>query len=91
MLVVFLGKDYRSYTDYPAWLRPLLPATEPTAPVLVDLRALRPYQRLFREQVSAEDLWEQRAVLHGYDAIVVLPGSRPGERTLGVKPSSRGE
>ena len=83
LYVIFLGEGYRSYTDYPAWLRSLLPAVEPTAPVLVDLRALRPYQRLFREQVSAEELWEQRAVLHGYDAIVVLPGSRPGERTLG--------
>jgi hypothetical protein len=83
MYVIFLGEGYRSYTDYPAWLRSLLPAVEPTAPVLVDLRALRPYQRLFRERVSAEELWEQRAVLHGYDSIVVLPGSRPGERTLG--------
>ena len=90
LLVIFLGDGYRSYADYPAWLRSLLPASEPIAPVLVDLRALRPYQRLFRERIDVADLWEQRAVLHGYDAIVVLPGSRPGERTLGVKPSAAG-
>lgn len=91
LYVIFLGEGYRSYADYPAWLRSLLPAVEPTAPVLVDLRALRPYQRLFREQVSAEELWEQRAVLHGYDCIVVLPGSRPGERTLGHDHGDHGD
>ena len=40
--------------------------------------ALRPYQRLFRDLVEPADLSEQRALLHGYDAIVILPGSRPG-------------
>jgi hypothetical protein len=83
LFVIFLGDGYRSYQDYPAWLRTLLPANAPLVPTLVDLRALRPYQRLFREQVAVEDLWQQRAVLHGFDAIVVLTGSRPGERRLG--------
>jgi hypothetical protein len=81
LMVLFLGEGYRSYADYPAWLRPLLPATEPRTPVVVDLRALRPYQRLFREAVEPAAVWEQRAVLHGYDAIVLLPGSRPGTVT----------
>lgn len=81
VMVLFLGEGYRAYADYPAWLRPLLPATEPRTPVVVDLRALRPYQRLFRESVEPASVWEQRAVLHGYDAIVLLPGSRPGSAT----------
>jgi hypothetical protein len=53
LFVIFLGDGYRSYQDYPAWLRTLLPANAPLVPTLVDLRALRPYQRLFREQVPA--------------------------------------
>jgi hypothetical protein len=83
LFVIMLGDSYRSYDDYPAWLRPLLPAEAPSAPTIVDLRGLRPYQRLFREGVAPDEVWEQRAVLHGYDAIVILPGSRAGERLLG--------
>ena len=83
LYVIALGDGYRSYADYPAWLHPLLPAEPPRAPTIVDLRALRPYQRLFREGVAPDQVWEQRALLHGYDAIVILPGSRAGERVLG--------
>jgi hypothetical protein len=83
VFVIMLGAGYRTYEDYPAWLRPLLPATEPRTPTLVDLRALRPYQRLFKDTTTPADLWQQRALLHGYDAIVVLPDSRPGQRQLG--------
>ena len=83
LFVIMLGDGYRSYDDYPAWLRPLLPAEAPSAPTIVDLRALRPYQRLFREGVAPDQVWEQRALLHGYDAIVILPGSREGVRMLG--------
>lgn len=49
---VLLGDGYRSYADYPAWLHPLLPAEPPRTPTIVDLRALRPYQRVFREGVA---------------------------------------
>ncbi len=83
IFVIMLGAGYRTYEDYPAWLRPLLPAAEPRTPTLVDLRALRPYQRLFKDTIAPADLWQQRALLHGYDAIVVLPDSRPGQRQLG--------
>ena len=76
VFVIALGDDYRTYEDYPAWLRPLLPAVEPRVPTLVDLRALRPYQRLFKT-TAPEELWQLRALLHGYDAIVLLPGRAP--------------
>jgi hypothetical protein len=82
LYVIPLGAGYRSYADYPAWLRTLMPTTEPTVPTLVDLRPLRPYQRLFRDAVEPADVWEQRALLHGYEAIVLLPGSRPATRLL---------
>ena len=82
LYVIPLGEGYRSLADSPAWLRTLLPATEPEVPTLIDLRPLRPYQRLFREAVEPADVWEQRALLHGYEAIVLLPGSRPATRKL---------
>ena len=76
-----LGRDYVRYTDLPDWLRPLLPATEPSQPTLVDLRSLRRHQSLFSAGVAAAQIWRQRALLHGYEALVLLPNSRPGVRS----------
>lgn len=78
-----LGPGYVSYKDLPAWLLPLLPATEPTVPTLVNLRELRRYQGVFREKTAPNEVWLQRTLLHGYDAIVLLPGSRPSTKQLG--------
>ena len=83
LYVISLGPGYRSYADYPSWMRPLLPADEPRVPTLVDLRALRRYQRVMRAGVAPNDVWEQMALLHGYDALVILPGSRPAIRSVG--------
>ena len=83
LYVISLGPGYRSYADYPAWMRPLLPAVEPRVPTLVDLRALRRYQRVMRAGVTPDEVWEQMALLHGYDALVILPGSRPAIRSAG--------
>ena len=82
LYVIPLGEGYRTLAESPAWMRALLPATEPEVPTLIDLRPLRPYQRLFREAADPADVWEQRALLHGYEAIVLLPDSRPATRTL---------
>jgi hypothetical protein len=68
--------SYAKIADYPAYERLLFPKTEPTQPVLVDLRALRNYQKFFRAKVSPEDQWLFRALINGYDAIVILPNSR---------------
>ncbi|MGE0042807.1 MAG: hypothetical protein AB7H88_21425 [Vicinamibacterales bacterium] len=83
VMVQQLGEGYVSYKDLPAWLLPLLPAAEPTVPTLVNLRELRRFQRLFSEGVDPGSRWLQRAVLHGFDAIVLLPNSRPSVKTLG--------
>lgn len=83
LYVLPLGPNYMSYADFPAWMLPLLPAIEPTTPTLIDLQALRPYQRLFREKVAAADQWMLRDLINGYQAIVLLPGSKPGSRKLG--------
>lgn len=88
LYVVALGEGYSSYADFPAWMRSLLPAEEPRVPTLVDLRPLRPYQRLFREKLEATDHASFNALLHGYEAIVLLPGSRPASFTKGASPSS---
>ena len=78
-----LGEGYVSFKDFPEWMRSLLPASQPAVPTIVDLRALRPYQRLFRDQVAAADQWRLLDLLHGYDALVLLPGSKPASRKLG--------
>jgi hypothetical protein len=81
--VLPLGPNYSGYKDFPAWLLPLLPAQEPTQPVVIDLVPLRPYQKLFRDRVAESDKWQLRDLMNGFQAIVLLPGSKPGERKLG--------
>jgi len=50
----------------------------------VNLRPLRPYLRLFREKLDPQtDAWMHRDLIDGYDAILLLPISKPGERKLG--------
>jgi hypothetical protein len=83
LYVIALGPGYRSYADYPDWMRPLLPASEPKVPTLVDLRSLRRFQRVLRAGVAPDQVWEQMALLHGYDALVILPGSKPATRSVG--------
>lgn len=83
LYVMPLGPGYASYKDFPAWLRPFLPAVEPTEPVLIDLRPLRPFQRLFREGLDPKHTEEFRTFVNGYDALVLLPGSKPATKLLG--------
>jgi hypothetical protein len=70
------------WSEIDAWMKPLLPAARPTQPSLVDLRALRPYQRLFRVQVPERDQVQIRALINGFDAIVILPEGPEAERKL---------
>lgn len=83
VFVVALGPEYTGYKDLPAWMRTLLPAVEPTGPVVVNLRAMRRFQAVFRPKIEPAELWQQRTLLHGYDAIVLLPGSKPSVKRLG--------
>lgn len=78
-----LGPEHLTYAQLPVWMVALLPPVAPTTPTLVDLRPLRPYHRLLGEKVDIADRWQLSALLHGYDAIVLLPGSRPASRVLG--------
>ncbi len=85
LIVLPIGTNgYARYQDFPGWMRPLLPANEPTGPTLINLRELRRFQRLFRvtlaDQADAENF---RTLIHGYDALVLLPGSKPSTKLLG--------
>lgn len=82
VFVMAVGPDYVAMADLPAWTRPLLPAEAPTEPLLVDLRALRPHQRLLRESLPAAEQTAFRELINGYDALVLLPNSRPATRVL---------
>jgi hypothetical protein len=81
LAVVPLG-SYSKWSDMPAWLLPLLPPASPSRPVLIDLRVLRPYQKLFRAKVAEKDQWQMRAFINGYDAVILLPQSRKADMVL---------
>src|SRR4029077_10440134 len=81
LAVVPLG-DYSKWSDMPSWLLPLLPPAPPAHGVLIDLRALRPYQKLFRAKVAEKDQWQTRIFISGYDAVVLLPQSRKADTLL---------
>jgi hypothetical protein len=70
------------WNERDTWMRPLLPADRPDQPTLVDLRALRPYQRLFRLQVAEGDQWQLRDLINAFDALVILPAGPEAEWTL---------
>lgn len=79
--VVPLG-SYSNWSDLPAWLLPLLPPSPPAHPVLIDLKSLRAYQKLFRVRVAEKDQWQLRTFINGYDAIILLPESRKADMSL---------
>ena len=75
ILVVPIGSDIATWKDLPARLQPLLPRIAPAGPVLVDLAALRPRAEGLLQATPAASREATRALLFGFDAIVVLPGS----------------
>ena len=81
MAVVPLG-SYSKWSEMPDWLLPLLPPAPPAHAVLIDLRSLRPYQKLFRAKIAEKDQWQMRVFINGYDAIVLLPESRKADMAL---------
>ncbi len=81
MAVLPLG-SYSKWSEIPSWLLPLLPLAAPTHAVLIDLKGLRPYQKLFRAKVAETEQWQMRIFINGYDAIVLLPDSRKADMTL---------
>ncbi len=82
--------DYAKESDLPNWLRILMPEVLPKDAVIIDLRALRPYQRYFRLRLQPQDQWDFRREVNGYDAIVFLPHARMADFKLTGFPEMRG-
>jgi hypothetical protein len=72
----------KGYAEVPEWIRALLPATPPTQPVVIDLRSLRPVQRVLRAGLKDSDQTAFRELVNGFEALVVLPGERPATMAL---------
>lgn len=81
---------YNKESDIPHWMRILMPDVLPNQPVIIDLRALRPYQRYFRLKLPPEEQWDFRRQVNGYDAIVILPNARMADFKLTGFPEMRG-
>ena len=77
ILIVPIGSDVPDWRHLPAALAPLLPPERPPGSVLIDLGALRPRAETYVRAAPAEAQEATRAVLFGFDAIVVLPYSAP--------------
>lgn len=77
----------KGYGDVPPELRAMLPVAAPSQPMLIDLRALRPYQRHLRAGLKDMESTALREIVNGFDAIVILPGEKPATMKLsGLKP-----
>jgi hypothetical protein len=70
------------YKELPAMLAPLLPKVPPGEPVIVDLVALRPYQRVLRTLLPPSEVEDFRYLINGFEALVLLPGEAPATMTL---------
>jgi hypothetical protein len=90
-LAIFNGKDAygililpgeTNWADLEAWLKPILPEVRPAQPTLIDLRALRGVQRLFRNLVEKADQGQIRDLMNAFDAIVILPDGPPASWAL---------
>lgn len=77
ILVVPIGTAISDWSHLPDELKPLLPASRPPGPVLVDLTALRPRAQAVVATAPAAVREQVRAMLFGFDGIVVLPDSAP--------------
>jgi len=87
ILVVAVGSNVPDWAQLPAELRPLLPHVQPAGPELIDLAAIRPHAEAIIAGATATSREETRAVLFGFDAIVVLPNSGPATWRLTGFPS----
>ncbi|TXG80294.1 MAG: hypothetical protein E6R11_01300 [Rhodocyclaceae bacterium] len=85
LYILGLG-GYTQWGDLPSWMKPILPASQPTAPLLIDLRPLRPVARYYARQVAEADRWELRDLIQGFDAVVLLPNSSKASWSLTGQP-----
>lgn len=70
------------YDNIEPYVRAVLPVAPPTSPVIIDLRSLRPYQRFLRTSLKPDDIENFRALINGYDALLLIPNARAADMKL---------
>jgi hypothetical protein len=77
ILVVAIGSNVPDWAHLPPELRPILPTKLPGGPELIDLKIIRPHADAVIADAEIVSREETRAVLFGFDAIILLPNSGP--------------
>ena len=75
IVVVPTGGYEADVTEAGPWMRALFPDGPPKSPVILDLRAIQPWSRVFANQVPVDQQAALRDYIFAHDAVVVLPGS----------------
>lgn len=75
IVVVPTGGYEADVTEEGPWMKALFPDGSPQQPVILDLRAIQPWSRVFANQVPLEQQAPLRDYIFGHDAVVVLPNS----------------
>jgi hypothetical protein len=82
ILVLGIGGSWGEWKDLDGWLRPLLPAALPATPLLVELEPLRGIAEKYAQSLEAKDRESMASLIHGFEAVVLLPHSRKADWTL---------
>lgn len=75
IVVVPTGGYEADVTEEGPWMKALFPDGPPKSPVILDLRAIQPWSRVFANQVPADQQEALRTYIFAHDAVVVLPNS----------------
>ena len=75
IVVVPTGGYEADVTEEGPWMKALFPDGPPKQPVILDLRAIQPWSRVFVNQVPVEQQGALRDYIFAHDAVVVLPNS----------------
>jgi hypothetical protein len=75
IVVVPTGGYEADVTEEGPWMKALFPDGPPKSPVILDLRAIQPWSRVFVNQVPVEQQGALRDYIFAHDAVVVLPNS----------------
>ncbi|MES2723612.1 MAG: hypothetical protein V4656_10720 [Pseudomonadota bacterium] len=75
IVVVPTGGYEADVTEAGPWMKALFPDGPPKSPVILDLRGIHPWSRVFANQVPVDQQAALRDYILAHDAVVVLPGS----------------
>ncbi|MFZ3007841.1 MAG: hypothetical protein WA047_16865 [Phenylobacterium sp.] len=75
IVIVPTGGYEADVTEEGPWMKALFPDGPPKSPVILDLRAIQPWSRVFANQVPDDQQAALRDYIFAHDAVVVLPNS----------------